>query len=185
MRWVSLPRSSFAWTAASVAILAAPLGSSAAATANPPPVPATTTMFQAPVTFVSACSTVGFRCWVPYLLATVTPSATTGAPGMVTLAAEPSNTIAITTLDCIDVSVNWRNLTTGATGTTVLRAERPVDFSRPIAPDERCRYTPATVGTGSGTVVATADFNAHVLPPASDRWPQVPVNPGFGSFPVP
>jgi hypothetical protein len=185
MRWVSVLRSSGAWTVTSLAILAAPFGLSAPVAAEPPPTSATTTTFQAPVTFVSACSTVGFRCWVPYLLAVVTPSATTGAPGMVTFAAEPSTTIAITTLDCIDVSVNWRNLTTGAAGTTVLHTVQPVDFSRPVGPGERCRYTPATVGTGSGMVIATADVNAHVLPPASDRWPQMPVTPGFGSFPVP
>ncbi|MHA4855133.1 hypothetical protein L1080_037365 [Rhodococcus sp. MSC1_016] len=81
--------------------------------------------------------------------------------------------------------MNWRNLSTGAAGTTVLEAVQPVDFSRPRTSDEWCRYTPETVATGGGTVVATADVNAHVLPPASDRWPQVPVSPGFGSISVP
>jgi hypothetical protein len=145
--------------------------------------PTSTTNFQVPVAFVSACSTVGFRCWVPYLLASVTPSATTGTPGVVTFAANPSPTISVTTLDCIDVSVNWRNLTTGAAGATVLRAVRP-DFSRPVAPNEWCRYEPTTVVTESGTVTAIADVTASVLPPASDRWPQIPVNAGFGIIQV-
>lgn len=187
MRRTAIHRPFVARTVAAAAILALPLGSSAAAIANPPPVPTSaTTMFQVPVTFVSECSTVGFRCWVPHQLATVTPSATTGAPGVVTFAAAPSPTISITTLDCIDVSVNWRNLTTGAPGNTVLRAAR-ADFSRPVPPDEWCRYTPATVATASGWVAATADVNAsaQVIPRASGVWPQVPVNPGVGVFPVP
>ncbi|MCJ0907378.1 hypothetical protein [Rhodococcus sp. ARC_M6] len=122
---------------------------------------------------------------MPYLLATVTPSATTGASGTVTFAAQPSPTISTTTLDCIDVAVNWRNLTTGAVGATVLRAVPQIGLSGPIVPEEWCRYTPATVATGSGTVAATADVSASVHPPSSDLWPQVPVNAGLGIFQVP
>lgn len=178
-------RRSVARALASVAILALPLGSVATATANPPPSPATTTVFQVPVTFVSSCNTVGFQCWVPYRLAAVTPSATTGAPGAVTFTADPPTTRGIP--DCIDVSVNWRSLTTGAAGATVLRAVTPVDFRRTIAPEDLCRYAPATVATGSGTIAATADVNAsaHIVPPWSGVWPQVPVGPGFGVFQVP
>lgn len=176
---------SVAGTVASVAVLALPIGSAATATANPPPVPATTTVFQVPVTFVSACSTVGFLCWVPYRLAIVTPSATTEAPGVVTFTADPPTTKGM--LDCIDVSVNWRNVTTGAAGTTVLRAVTPVDFSRTIAPEDLCRYAPTTAATGSGTIAATADVNAsaRIVPAWSGVWPQVPVGPGFGVFQVP
>ncbi|WP_231496321.1 hypothetical protein [Rhodococcus sp. UNC363MFTsu5.1] len=100
-----------------------------------------------------------------------------------TFAADPSATTAITMLDCIDVSVNWRNLTTGAAGTTVLLATQPDNF-RPIAPDEWCRYAPATAVVGSGTVASTADVNARVFPYGSGIWPQVPVNPGIGIFQV-
>lgn len=172
---------------ASVAVLAVPLVSAATATANPPPAPTTTTVFQVPVTFVSACSTVGFRCWVPNQLTIVMPSATTGVTGVVTFSAERPTSTSGGTGDCIDVSVNWRSLTTGAAGTTVLRAVTPVDFSRTITPDEWCRYAPATVTTGVGTVAATADVNAsvRVFPHGSGTWPQVPVGPGFGVFQVP
>ncbi|SDD43415.1 hypothetical protein [Rhodococcus tukisamuensis] len=178
-------RRSITGTVAAAAVLALPLGSSAAAAANPPQVPATTTVFQVPATFVSACSTVGFQCWVPYRLATVTPSAITGAPGVVTFTAGPPATRS--TLDCIDVSVNWLNVTTGAAGTTVLSAVTPVDYSRPVPPEDWCRYTPATVATGSGTIAATADVNAsaRIVPLWSGVWPQVPVGPGFGVFQVP
>ncbi|MFC7447313.1 hypothetical protein [Rhodococcus daqingensis] len=76
-------------------------------------------------------------------------------------------TTSITMLDCIDVSVNWRNLTTGAAGTAVLRAMQPNNLSRPIAPDEWCRYDPATVVAGSGTVASVAAVNARVFPHGS------------------
>lgn len=171
-------------TAVAGAVVALSVGAAASAAANTPPGPAATTVFPVPVTFVSACSTVGFRCWVPYQLAAVTPSATTGAPGAVTFTAEPSPTIATTTLDCIDVAVNWRNLTTGAVGTAVLRAVL-ADFSKPTTRSDWCRYTPATVDTGSGIVAATADVTASVKPPTSSMWPQVPVHAGLAVFQVP
>ncbi|MGF7121216.1 MULTISPECIES: hypothetical protein [unclassified Rhodococcus (in: high G+C Gram-positive bacteria)] len=81
---------------------------------------------------------------------------------------------------CPDVSVRWLNLTTGATGTTALR-RTPVDYSRPVAADEWCRYTPATAVTGSGTLTATADTDSVVAPGGF----QVQVNPGFGTISVP
>ncbi|MFD4181168.1 hypothetical protein [Rhodococcus sp. NPDC058514] len=171
-------------TVTAATILALPLGSSAAATANPPPAPiSATTAFQVPVTFVSACSGVGFRCWVPHQVAIVTPSATTNTPGLVTFSAVPPTTTAID-LDCIDVSVNWRNLSTGAAGTTALRATWTIDYSHRTPQDEWCRYTPAAAATGSGTVAAVADVNASVHWPPYLLWPQVPVNPGVGVFPV-
>ena len=77
------------------------------------------------------------------------------------------------------MSVNWRNLTTGVAGTTALGlVER--DPSGPTAPGDRCRYAPATVVTGSGTIAVVADGGA--LPPADGY--QVLVHPGFGTFPV-
>jgi hypothetical protein len=141
--------------------------------------------FQVPVTFVSACSTVGFMCWVPYQVAAVTPSLKTEEPGVVTFSAEPSSTIATTTLDCIDVSISWRNLSTGATGGTVLDAVSSIGLGQRPTPDERCRYLPTTVVAGSGTVVATADVSRSVHPPAPDLWPQVPINQGLGAFVIP
>ncbi|MFI6429125.1 hypothetical protein [Rhodococcus oryzae] len=186
MRDVASHRRFVAGAVASVAVLALPLGSSAEAQADAPPMLTPATMvFQVPVTFVSACSTVGFSCWVPHQLVAVTPTATTGAPGVVTFAAGPPTTASITTLDCIDVSVNWRNLTTGAAGTTVLRAIQRADFSASIAPDEWCRYAPATVVAGSGTVASIADVSARVFPHGSGTWPQVPVSPGIGVFQLP
>ena len=168
--------------AASVAL---PLGSTAGAHADPPP--AQTTMFQVPATFVSACSTVGFRCWVPNQIAAVTPAATTEEPGVVTFWAVPSATVATaTTLDCIDVSISWRNLTTGAAGETVLDAVPYTEFfRRRPAPDEWCRYTPMSVVTGSGTVVAVADVSRFVRPGEPSLWPQVPIQAGSGCFRCP
>lgn len=166
------------------ASLALPLGSTAGAHADPPP--AQTTMFQVPATFVSACSTVGFRCWVPNQIAAVTPAATTGEPGVVTFSAVPSVTVATATLlDCIDVAISWRNLTTGAAGETVLDGVPYSDFSRRPAPDEWCRYAPASVVTGSGTVVAVANVARFVRPGEPSLWPQVPIQAGVGAFPVP
>ncbi|MCA1005532.1 hypothetical protein LCL87_07380 [Rhodococcus hoagii] len=163
--------------------MAIPLGSSGMATAAPvPPAP-----FQVPVTFVSACSTVGFICWVPNKIAAVTPSSVVTAPGVVTFAAAPSATVVmpISTLDCIDVSIAWRNLATGATGDTVLRAQPTIEAGRPLTPDELCRYVPATAATGRGTVVASADVSNSVHPPRSDLWPQVQIHAGFGVLEVP
>lgn len=68
--------------------------------------------------------------------------------------------------------MNWRNLTSGAAGTTALL---------PIAPQGRCRNAPATAVTGSGTIFATADIGAdHRV----DVY-QIQVTPGLGTFQVP
>jgi hypothetical protein len=160
-------------TVASAAILAPFLGSSATV-ADPPPGPATsTTAFQIPVTFPSGCG-VGFRCYIPPLVP-LTPSVTTGSPGEVTFQVARPTAYAIASFDCIGVSVNWRNLTTGATGNAEVRRV-PIDYSRPIVPEDWCRYTPATVLTGSGTVVATAS--------AGDA-DHAPVSAGAAAFQVP
>jgi len=179
VRRAAIRRSFVAWAAASVAVLAIPLFSSATAMADPPPVPAaTTTAFQVPVRFVAGCLLLTtLACDYPPPLSTVTPSATTGASGVVTFAAERS---ATTARYCVAVSVNWRNLTTGVAGSTALRLVEP-DHSRPTAPEDRCRYAPATVVTGSGTIAALADVGAH--PPADGY--QILVHPGLGTFPVP
>jgi hypothetical protein len=179
VRREAIRRSFVAWTAAAVAVLAIPLCSSATAMANPPPVPAaTTTAFQVPVRFVAGCLLMTvLACEYPPPLSTVTPSATTGTSGVVTFAAERS---ATNSTYCVAVWVNWRNLTTGVAGTTPLRLVE-LDHSRPTAPSDRCRYAPATVVTGSGTIAAVADVGAH---PPVDGY-QILVNPGLGTFPVP
>ncbi|MFE5699504.1 hypothetical protein [Rhodococcus koreensis] len=179
MRHAAIRRSFVARAAASVAVLAIPLCSSATAMADTPPVPAaTTTAFQVPVRFVAGCLLLTvLACDYPPPLSTVTPSATTGVSGVVTFAAERS---ATTSRYCIAVSVSWWNLTTGVAGTTALRlAER--DRGGHTGPGDRCRYAPATVVTGSGTIVAVADVGAH---PPVDGY-QVLVHPGLGTFPVP
>ncbi|WP_009475331.1 hypothetical protein [Rhodococcus sp. JVH1] len=175
----AIRRSFVAWAAALMAVLAIPLCSSATAIADTPPVPAaTTTAFQVPVRFVAGCLLLTvLACDYPPPLSTVTPSATTGTSGMVTFAAERSTT---TSTYCVAVSVNWRNLTTGVAGTTALGLVGP-DYSPPTAPEDRCRYAPATVITGSGTIAAVADVGAH---PPVDGY-QILVHPGLGTFPVP
>lgn len=179
MRRAAIRRPFVVWAAASVAVLAIPLCSSATAMANTPPVPvATTTAFQVPVRFVAGCLLLTtLACDYPPPLSTVTPSATTGASGVVTFAAERS---ATNSRYCVAVSVNWRNLTTGVAGTTALRLVEP-DHSRPTTPENWCRYAPITVVTGSGTIAAVADVGAY---PAVDGY-QILVNPGLGTFPVP
>ena len=179
MRRAAIRRPFVAWAAASVAVLAIPLCSSATATAKAPPVPvATTTAFQVPVRFVAGCLLLTtLACDYPPPLSTVTPSATTGASGVVTFAAERS---ATNSSYCVAVSVKWRNLTTGVAGTTALRLAEP-EHSRPTAPENRCRYAPTTVVTGSGTIAAVADVGAY---PPVDGY-QILVNPGLGTFPVP
>ncbi|MGW4480228.1 hypothetical protein [Rhodococcus triatomae] len=175
MRLTADHRSFLARIAVVFAVVTPSLGAVTIAAAQPPPAPLTTkTDFQIPVTFVSACVTVGFRCWVPNELATITPSATTGAAGVVTFTSPQASTIARGGADCIDVSIDWLNLVTGASGNTVLRAVQP-DSVRPIPVDERCLYTPTTVATGSGTVVATANVLSHAY---ISGWPQLPVHPG-------
>ncbi|WP_245709268.1 hypothetical protein [Rhodococcus tukisamuensis] len=80
---------------------------------------------------------------------------------------------------CLDVTVHWLNLTTGAAGTTALRRVPP-DNSRRVPQDEWCRYVPSTAVTGSGTIAATADVGAVAL------WAyQILVTPGVGIIPVP
>ena len=179
MRRVAIRRLFVAWAAASLAALTIPLCSSASAVADTPPVPAaTTTVFQVPVRFVAGCLLMTvLACDYPPPLSTVTPSATTGASGVVSFAAERSATAA---RYCVAVSVNWRNLTTGVTGTTALGlVER--DRSGPTGPGDRCRYAPATVVTGGGMIAAVADVGAG---PPTDGY-QILVHPGFGTFAVP
>lgn len=174
MRCTAIHRFLVAGTVASVTALAPALGWSAAI-ADPSPGPAvSTTPFQIPVTFLSGCG-VGFRCYVPPVVP-LTPSATTGAPGEVTFQLARPATYAIDPYDCIGVTVNWRNLTTGATGTAEVRRV-PLDYGRPIAPDDWCRYIPATVFTGRGVVVATAS--------SYRTGDHVPVSPGAAVFEVP
>lgn len=172
MRCVRIPRLVVAGAVTSTAVLGA-LGTPATASANPLP-PATTTEFQAPVGFGSACTLAVWVC-LPNLTI-VTPAATTGGPGEVTFAAK----VTQSGYSCPDLSVRWLNLTTGATGTTALR-RTPVDYSRPVATDEWCRYTPATAVTGSGTLAAIADTGSVVGPGGF----QILVNPGFGTIHVP
>ncbi|MFC4604352.1 hypothetical protein [Rhodococcus kronopolitis] len=169
-----------------IAALTLALGSPAAANANPPAPTAVMTAFQVPVTYVSYCSNAGFVCWVPYQVATVTPAATSSTPGVVTFSAAPSPMVNPTLADCIDVSINWRNLTTGAADDVVIQAV-PWRGSGPYPtrPGELCRYVPATVTTGSGTVAATADVYASAHPATSSAWPQAPITVGVGLFQVP
>ncbi|SDE27876.1 hypothetical protein [Rhodococcus tukisamuensis] len=180
MRPAAIHRSFVARAAASVAVVALPLCSTAAAAANPPPVPAaTTTVFQVPVRFVTGCSLELLECWGLPPVTTVSPSATTGVLGVVTFATERAANWAY----CVDMTVNWRNLNTGAAGTTALRiVER--DYTRDPAPEDWCRYAPATAVTGSGTVAAIADVGA-IAPYGMYGGCQVPVNPGLGTFQVP
>ncbi|MGO4204042.1 hypothetical protein AB4Z09_20255 [Rhodococcus sp. TAF43] len=156
-----------------MAVLGA-LGTPAMASAEPQPPPATTTEFQVPARFGTACTLTAWVC-LP-TLTPVTPSATTSGLGEATFSAR----VSAPAYACPDVSVRWLNLTTGATGTTALR-RTPVDYSRPVAADEWCRYTPATAVTGSGTLTATADTDSVVAPGGF----QVQVNPGFGTISVP
>ncbi|MGF7123352.1 hypothetical protein [Rhodococcus sp. BE178] len=157
------------------ATVLAPILGSRAAIADPIAGPApTTTVFQIPVTFLSGCR-VGFRCWIPPVVP-LAPTATTGAPGEVTFQLARPATYAIDLYDCIGVSVNWKNLTTGATGTAEVRRV-PIDYSRPIPQEDLCRYVPATVVTGSGTVVATAA--------SYQTGDHVPVGSGVALFEVP
>ncbi|MFC4604361.1 hypothetical protein [Rhodococcus kronopolitis] len=169
MRATGIRRSVLAGAVASAAVLALPPVSAAAATANTNP--ATSTLFQVPVRYVAGCGLAVWTC-VPQLT-TVTPTAAPNAPGEVTFATEPPPP----GVWCLDVSVRWLNLTSGAAGTTVLRRVTP-DHSRPVAPEDWCRYASATAATGSGTVTATAtvDMPGGYL---------ITITPGVGVFPVP
>ena len=167
-----------ATSVASVAALALPLCSATVASADPLPDSATTTVFQIPVRFVVGCVGSTFPCWNLPPVTTVSPSATTGAPGVVTFAMERAADWAY----CVDMTVSWRNLNTGAAGTTALRiAER--DYTQPVAPEDWCRYAPTTVFTGSGTVAAIADVDTVV--PYGMYGYKVSVNPGLGTLQVP
>ncbi|WP_245709269.1 hypothetical protein [Rhodococcus tukisamuensis] len=157
--------------------MALALGSSAPATADPPP--AATTEFQVPVRHIAGCIPGLFVCISVPPLTTVTPTATTGAPGEVTFAAKPPTRTWTGLSGCLEVTVHWLNLTTGSAGTTALRPV-PYDYSRPYTPDDWCRYTPATAVTGSGTIAASADIG--VAGPWEYR---ILVTPGVGIIPVP
>lgn len=131
-----------------------PLVTATGAPASPPVDPgAPATPFQIPATFLSGCG-VGFRCYLPPLVP-LTPTARVDAPGEVTFDLARPTTYPIDSYDCIGMTVDWRNLTTGATGTTQIRRV-PIDYSRP-APQDFCAYIPSTVVTGGGVVTATAD----------------------------
>ncbi|MFD4293970.1 hypothetical protein ACFWPA_11875 [Rhodococcus sp. NPDC058505] len=178
MRRASIGRS-LGRAAVSATALALPLGPVAAAAAGPPP-PPVTTVFPTPVGYLSGCLSNIFPCYSVPPLTTVTPTATPTAPGTVTFATTPPTRWWTGTLGCLDVSVNWRNLTTGAAGSTVLHVVPP-DYRRPVPLADRCRYAPATAVTGSGAVVATADVGAQ--PPAGGY--QILVSRGFGGLVVP
>ncbi|MDH6281763.1 hypothetical protein [Prescottella agglutinans] len=155
---------------------------SAEATASAAPDPAgATTVFQVPARFVAGCTFSVMECWGLPPLTTVVPSVTPSAPGMATFAAEPAARVSAGSLECVDVWVHWRNLTTGATGATVLRRVA-VDYTQPFPPNPWCRYTPETADVGGGTVVATADVVAVGAPPDAYR---IVVNPGLGTFQIP
>jgi hypothetical protein len=167
MRCRAIRRRFTAGAVTTAAVLALPFGAAAAANANPPAEASTITEFQVPIRHLTWCTLTVWVCQPQ--LTTVTPSATTGTPGEVTFAAQPPY--------CIDVSVNWRNLTTGGAGTALLRPVPP-DYSRPYTPGETCHYTPATAFTGAGTIATTADFVD-----LGDS--QVLITPGVGVFTVP
>ncbi|MFD4294005.1 hypothetical protein ACFWPA_15995 [Rhodococcus sp. NPDC058505] len=179
MRRVAVHRSFLARAAASAAVLAIPLGSSAAATAGPPPEAApATTVFQVPIRFLTGCVGSMFPCFTLPPPTTVIPTATPGGSGVVTFAAEPAADWSY----CYDMTVHWRNLTTGAAGSTTLRlVER--DYTRDPEPGDWCRYAPATASTGSGTVAALADV-ATVVPYGPWGY-KILVNPGAGTLQVP
>ncbi|MFC4603627.1 hypothetical protein [Rhodococcus kronopolitis] len=158
-----------------MAALTLPLCAAAAATANPPPTP---TAFQVPMRFVVGCAFSMFPCWNLPTQTTVTPTAAPGAPGVVTFAAERAAPWSY----CFDMTVNWRNLTTGTAGTTTLRiVER--DYTRDPGPEDWCRYAPATAVTGGGTVAAIAAVDTVV--PYGMWGYKFLVNPGLGTVQVP
>ncbi|MFC4605334.1 hypothetical protein [Rhodococcus kronopolitis] len=173
MRNAAIRNSVIAATVASAAILTLPPGAAAAAT---------TTDFQVPARYVAGCLSDVFVCFYLPPVTAVTPAATSGTPGTVTFTARQQGRTG--SPDCLDVFVNWRNLTTGAVGTTALRAVTPRDSG---PPDEWCRYTPSTAVTDSGAVAATADIATafHVGGYARRVDYQITANPGFGHFPVP
>lgn len=163
-------RSWVAWAAALVAGFTFSLESTATGGADPPP-PSVTTIFPTSPMFVSGCFSL-LMCTVPPVV-TVTPSVTTGALGELTFSAKPSSTLLVR-MDCVDVTVNWHNLSTDAAGSAVLRGVT-ADLSRPVTVEDRCRYIPVVVVTGSGAVAASADVGASADP---NRF-QYSVAPGF------
>lgn len=173
MRGIPYGRTSLVGAVSSIVVLGA-LGPPVTASANPPPPASTTANFPVSVGFATACTLAYWGC-LPNLT-TITPSASTGAPGEVTFTAR----VTLRGYSCPDLSVRWLNLTTGAAGTTALR-RAPVDYRRPVAADEWCRYTPASAVTGSGAVAATADAASVVAPGGF----QVLVNAGFGIIDIP
>ncbi|MFE3290134.1 hypothetical protein [Rhodococcus sp. NPDC059234] len=177
MRHLDFRRSSrFVRIAVSAGVLALPFGSAAVAAASPP-APATTA-FQVPVAFTSGCFSV-LMCNFP-LPVSLVPTASTGSvPGVVTFGAVLPQLLS--GLDCLDVTVHWLNLATGASGTALVRAHTELGQGRPIPPEEWCAYPPVAVTTGGGTIAATADVGAS----AHAGWFQVPIGLGFGTFPVP
>lgn len=172
MRRVPIPRPILAGAVASAVVLGA-LGTPATVSASGQP-PPTTTAFPVPAAFGTACTLTVWVC-LPNLT-TITPSASTGASGEVTFSAD----VTLRGYSCPDLSVRWLNSATGATGTTTVQ-RTPVDYSRPVAADEWCRYTPALAVTGSGIVAAIADAGSVVSPGGF----QVLINPAFGTIHVP
>lgn len=181
MHCLEVHRSLVAGSVVSAAILALALGSAAAIAA--PVSAASTTEFQVPVTFLSACG-VGFRCYLP-TLAAVTPSATTNAPGAVSFAATPPTTISITWLDCIDVTVHWRNLTTGALAPRRSDACRPTTVAPPRrasgADTTRPRWSPAAAQSPRPPMSPRPPLAPGIIAPsarglASSRFPRATVN---------
>lgn len=172
MRRVPIARPILAGAFASAVALGV-LGIPATASAGlQPPLP--TTVFPVPAAFGTACTLTVTSC-LPNLT-TITPSASTGTPGEVTFSANGT----LRGFSCPDLSVRWLNSATGATGTTTVR-RTPVDYSRPVAADEWCRYTPALAVTGSGIVAAIADAGSSVSPGGF----QILINPAFGTIQVP
>lgn len=176
-------RSFAALVAAAVTVACAlALSSSADATANRAPDPAgVTTAFQVPIRFVAGCSFDVMECWGLPPLSTVIPSATPSSPTTVVFAAEQAARVSAGSMECVDVWVHWRNLTTGAAGTTVLHRVE-VDYTQPFPPDPWCRYMPEVADTGGGTVAAAADVVAFGAPPGAYR---TVVNAGFGTIQLP
>ncbi|MFC9786821.1 hypothetical protein [Rhodococcus sp. NPDC127528] len=153
-----------ATAAAGIALTAAAGPSAVAAPAATPPA---TTTFQVPLVYLSDCFFL-FMCGVP-LTVTVTPTATAaGASGTVTFDVRQESLLN----DCADTWIHWRNLATGATGTTrVPAASHYLGAGR-----SSCVSAATEVTTGSGPVVATV-----TAPPGGDP-PLVTVNPGSGAF---
>ncbi|WP_305091444.1 hypothetical protein [Prescottella sp. R16] len=162
------------------ALFTATVAGLATMAASSPATAATTTVFPIPVRFVAGCSFDIMECWGLPPLTTVVPAATPGTDGTVTFTADHAARVSAHTLYCVAVRIHWRNLTTGDADTTTLEPV-DVDFTQPYPANPWCRYTPATVDTGGGHVVATADVVTFGAPPA--KYQNV-VHPGVGVFDV-